>query len=311
MEKIKVFAPATVANVTCGFDVLGFAVNAPGDIIELQKADHNEVRILSITGDNGRLPKDAEKNTASVVIKAFLEAIGSKQGIDIHLEKQMPLGSGMGSSAASSAAAAFAINKLMGEPMSMKEALPFAMEGERIACGAAHADNVAPALLGGFVLIRSYDPLDVIKIKTPEHLYSTIVHPHIEVNTKDARNILRGQVPLDKAVKQWGNVGGLIAGLLQSDYEMISNSMEDTIIEPIRSILIPGYDVAKAAALKNNALGFGISGSGPSMFTLSQNEKTAKKIGESMRDAYKQLGIGSDVYTSKVNDEGPIILYSE
>ena len=245
-ESIKVFAPATVANVTCGFDILGFAVDQPGDEIMLRKSDTGQVRIVQITGDNGILPKDPEKNTCGAVIRMFLQDIGSDQGIDIYLDKKMPLGSGLGSSAASSVAAIYAINELLGKPKKIEELLPFAMEGERVACGAAHADNVAPGLYGGFVLIRSYDPLDVIRLKTPDELYATLVHPQIEVKTKDAREILRKQIFFKDSVKQSGNVAGLVAGLLTSDFDLISRSMHDYIVEPVRSILIPGFSIVRS-----------------------------------------------------------------
>ncbi|WP_338394706.1 homoserine kinase [Fulvitalea axinellae] len=310
MDYIKVFAPATVANVACGFDVLGFAIDSPGDEVELTKSDTGEVRITKIIGDGGKLPTDADKNTAGVVVKAFLEAIGSKQGIDIVLHKHMPLGSGMGSSAASSAAAVYAANKLMGSPLSDLEILPFAMEGERIACGSAHADNVAPSLLGGFTLIRSYSPLDVVKIDVPDELFATVVHPKIVVNTKDARKILKGQVPLDKAIRQWGNVGALIAGLLQKDYGLISRSLEDVIIEPVRSLLLPGFDEAKQAALEAGALGFGISGSGPSLFSLNRGKKTAETVAHAIKSVYDGLGIETDLFVSAVNQQGPSIIRS-
>jgi homoserine kinase len=307
-ESIKVFAPATVANVSCGFDVLGFAVENPGDEVILKLKSAPGIKISKITGDEGRLSKDPEKNTAGVSVQKFLSHIGSKQGIEISLNKKMPLGSGLGSSAASAVAGVFAINQLMGTPMSQEDLLPFAMEGERLACGSAHADNVAPSLMGGFVLIRSYDPLDIIKIPTPKNLFCTIIHPQVEVQTKDARDILRKKILLKDAVIQWGNVGGLIAGLMKSDYDLIGRSMQDVIVEPIRSILIPGFDEVKESAKQAGALGCGISGSGPSIFALSKDEKTARKVGENMQLVFNKLKIGSEVYVSKINNSGPQIL---
>ena len=305
-DSIKVFSPATVANVTCGFDILGFAVDQPGDEVILKKSDSGRV-ILKITGDDGALPLDPDKNTCSVVIKMFLKDLDSDQGIDIYLDKKMPLGSGLGSSAASSVAAIFAINELMGKPKKLEDLLPYAMEGERVACGAAHADNVAPGLYGGFVLIRSYDPLDVIRLKTPDKLYATLVHPHIEVKTKDAREILRKQIYFKDSVKQSGNVAGLITGLLTSDYDLISRSMHDYIVEPIRSILIPGYSEVKDAVMEMGALGAGISGSGPSIFALSKDQEIAEKIGVEMKKLYTGFNIESETYVSKVNQFGPRI----
>lgn len=307
-DSIKVFAPATVANVTCGFDILGFAVDAPGDEIVLRKTDKKDVVITKITGDAGQLPYEADKNSCSVVIKHFLDDLKTDHGVAIELHKMMPLGSGLGSSAASSAAAIFAINELLGKPKTVEELLPYAMEGERIACGAAHADNVAPALFGGFVLIRCYDPLDTVKLPVPENLYATLIHPQIEVKTKDAREILRKEILFRDSVKQSGNVAGLIAGLLLPDFDLLSRSLHDYIVEPIRSILIPGFDEVKSAAMEAGALGAGISGSGPSLFALSDTKNTAEKIGKEMTKAFATLEIDSEVYVSKVNNTGPKII---
>ena len=307
-ESIKVYAPATVANVTCGFDVLGFAVNNPGDEVELRLSEKPGVTIKKITGDNGRLSLDPQRNTAGISIYKFLKHHNIEKGVEITLHKKMPLGSGLGSSAASTVAGVFAVSKLLGRNDTPLELLPFAMEGELIACGSAHADNVGPSLFGGFVLIRSYEPLDVVKIPTPEGLYATIIHPHIEVETKDARNILPRFIPLKDAIVQWGNVGGLIAGLMLKDLGLISRSLQDVIIEPKRAILLPGFYEVKHEALQAGALGGGISGSGPSIFQLSKDESTARKVGEAMQAVYKELGIGSEVYISQVNTEGPVIL---
>ena len=309
-KSIRAFAPATCANVACGFDVLGFAVENPGDEVKITLNDSKKVTIKSITGDDGFLPLDADLNTVSLVIKEYLKHLDSDQGVEIELTKKMPLKSGLGSSAASSVVGVYALNELLGKPLPVEELLPFAMEGERLACGSAHADNVAPALLGGFVLVRSYTPLDVVKIPTPENLWATIIHPQIEVKTKDARSILRQQIDLKDAVIQWGNVGGLVAGLLMKDYSLIGRSLQDVVAEPVRSILIPGFYEVKAAALKAGALGSSISGSGPSIFALSQDEATAHKIGEAMKAVYDDINIESEVYTSKVSDQGPRILNS-
>ncbi len=308
MESIKVFAPATVANVTCGFDVLGFAVEQPGDEIILKKTNQSGIKIATITGDEGRLSHNPVENAATVPILKFLEKAELDVGLEIILHKKMPFGSGLGSSAASAVAGVYAINELANRPFELHELLPFAMEGERLASGAAHADNVAPSLLGGFVLIRSYDPLDVIKIDFPEDLHATIIHPDIEINTKDARNILKKNVPIKSAIRQWGNVGGLIAGLTMQNYELISRSMEDVIIEPIRSMLIPGFDAVKAAALNHGAIGCGISGSGPAIFALSNAKELAREIGIAMQEQFKQIDISSQLFISKINQAGPISL---
>ncbi len=308
MKSVKVFAPATVANVTCGFDVLGFAVHEPGDEVIMQLTDAKGLCIKDIKGDDGVLPRDVDKNTVTVAIKAYLDHLQVDVGVDIYLEKKMPLGSGLGSSAASAVAGVYGINELLDRPLEVSELLPFAMQGELLACGEPHADNVAPALLGGFVLIRSYNPLDVVKIHTPKNLFATIVHPQIEIATKDARSILKRNLLLKDAIRQWGNIGGLITGLFTEDYQLISRSMEDVIVEPVRSMLIPGFDQVKASALAAGALGCGISGSGPSIFSLSSSVETAHQVAEAMEACFRELDILSDVFVSPVNQQGPLVI---
>jgi homoserine kinase len=309
MEKIRVYAPATVANVACGFDIFGFAVNRPGDEIVLERRAESGIVIKEITGDDGRLPLEVEKNTAGIAIQKYLEYIGqAHQGFAISLHKDMPLGSGLGSSAASAVAGVFAINELMGKPLTQKELLPFAMEGERVACGSAHADNVAPSLLGGFVIIRSYHPLDIVQISTPVDLFASIVHPHIEVNTKDARGILDKEISLSTTITQMGNVAGLVAGILLPDYDLIGRSLVDVIIEPSRSILIPQFAEVKGAALQAGALGCSISGSGPSLFALSKGKETAELVANAMKFEFSKVGIDSEIYVSNIYQIGPFIL---
>lgn len=313
-RKIRVFAPATVANVACGFDIMGFAIENPGDEVVMTLTERKGVVIEKIVGDEGKLPLDPDKNTVGIVVKYLLEHVNSSYGVKITLYKQMPLGSGLGSSAASAVASLFAANELLSryEPEKAlkrrEDLLPFAMEGERLACGSAHADNVAPALMGGFVLVRSYDPLDVIKIPTPEALRVTVIHPHVEVQTRDARSILKKQTPLKDAIIQWGNTAGLVAGLWKCDFDLIGRSMQDVIIEPIRSILIPGFDSVKANALQAGALGCGISGSGPSIFALSKDQEIAEEVGRKMQNAFGALNIDSEVYISPINRQGPRVV---
>jgi homoserine kinase len=309
MEKsIHVFAPATVANVACGFDILGFAVDAPGDEVIIKLKRSPGVYIHRITGDNGKLSLDPSKNTAGVSVQAFLKHIDSRQGVEIELHKKISFGSGLGSSAASSVASAFAINTLLGNPLKTEELIPFTMEAERVACGSAHADNVAPGLLGGFVLVRSYDPLDIIRIKSPENLFCSLIHPHIEVRTEDARKILKKEIALKDAIVQWGNIAGLIAGLMKPDYDLIGRSLQDVIVEPVRSMLIPGFDAVKEAALKAGALGCSISGSGPTIFALSISREISEKVGDAMKEVFDSLKIGNDNYISKINIQGPKVL---
>ena len=308
-DSIRVFAPATVANVACGFDILGFALNEPGDQLLLRKTAKPGVRITKITGDEGKLPYEVRKNTAGLAVELLLEHCEQTGlGIEVEVHKKMPLGSGLGSSAASAAAALFGANELLGRPLSREEMLPFAMESERMACGSAHGDNVAPALLGGFVLVRAYDPPDFVTLDFPEELTAVLIRPHIEIKTADARGILRMEVKLKDAVTQWGNVAGLVAGLLKKDYALISGSLKDVIIEPVRSLLIPVFDEMKGAALENGALGCSISGSGPSVFALCRGRETAEKVGKAMEKQLSEAGIGSDLFVSSVNRQGPIIL---
>lgn len=311
MKSVKALAPATVANVSCGFDIFGFAVEAPADEVVITLTEQPGVVIKQITGDDGRLPLDASRNTSGVAVQEFLRKIDSKMGAEIVLHKKLPLGSGMGSSAASSAAALIAINHLFDNPFSREQMLPFAMEAERIACGSAHADNVAPSLLGGFVLIRSYAPLDVTKIPTPAGLFCTLVHPHIELKTEDSRRVLKSSIQMRDAITQWGNIAGLVVGLMKPDYGLITRSLQDVIAEPIRSVLIPGFDDIKVTALANGALGSGISGSGPTIFSLSTEKETAEKVGAQIQERFVKMKLKSDVFVSRINHTGARIADEE
>lgn len=306
MEEIKIFAPATIANVSCGFDILGLALDTVGDEMTIRKVSKKGVVITKIIGQN--LPLETHNNVAGVAALAMLAETEIDFGFEIEIDKRIKPGSGIGSSAASSAGAVWAINELLGKPFNITDLVRFAMEGERLATGVAHADNVAPALFGGFTLVRSNSPLDVISIHTPCELYATVIHPQIEVKTSDAREILKTTVPLKDAIKQWGNVGGLISGLYTEDYDLISRSLEDHIIEPIRSILIPAFDAVKQNSLKAGALGCGISGSGPSIFALSKGEEKALEVANAMKAVYNKVGIDYDIHVSKVNKQGIKIL---
>ena len=307
-DSVRVFAPATVANVASGFDVLGFALERPGDVVELRRREERRVEVTAIEGDGGKLPRDARRNTAAVSAAAFLEKIGFPFGLDIRLEKRMPLSSGLGSSAASSVAAVFGANLLAGSPLSLRELLPFTMLAEGVACGSAHADNVAPALLGGFVLIRSYEPLDVVRLPVPDGLAAAVVHPHTEVPTADARRILRKELKLSDAIRQWGNLAALVAALYEGDLELLGRSLLDVVAEPVRSLLIPGFPRVKAAALESGALGCSISGSGPSVFSLCRTPEEAEKVGAAMQGGFREIGLESDLYLSAVNRSGPVVL---
>ena len=311
MKSVTVFAPATVANVACGFDIFGFAVNEPGDVAKVTLRENPGVEITRITGDKGKLPRTAEKNTAGFAALRYLETIQSQQGVSIELHKKMPLSSGLGSSAASAVAVLFAINTLFDNRLTKSELLSIALQSEKLACGAAHADNAAPALFGGFLLIRENNPPDIVELPVPENLYCTIIHPEIEINTADARNILAPNVPLKDAVKQWANTAGLVAGLYRKDLTLISRSMNDYIIEPQRAKLIPHFYEMKKAALDSGALGCSISGSGPSLFALSNSQEIAQKIAGSMSAVLANYKICNQIYISTINTEGPKIIAQE
>jgi homoserine kinase len=306
MNEIKIFCPATIANLSCGFDVLGLCLDTAGDEMIIRKSATKGIRITKIVGAD--LPLETEKNVAGVAALAMLEVFKTDIGFEIEIYKHIKAGSGIGSSAASSAGAVFGINELLGRPFTRKELVLFAMQGEKLASGNAHADNVAPALLGGFTLVRSSNPLDIIKIESPSELYATVVHPQIELKTSDARSVLKQTVSLKSAITQWGNVGGLVAGLYTQDYELIGRSLHDEIVEPLRSVLIPGFDLIKKTAYENGALGSGISGSGPSIFALSKGAATAEKIAKAMSIVYDQMNLPYEIHVSKVNDEGMKII---
>jgi homoserine kinase len=322
MKTVTGFASATVGNVACGFDVLGFAITEPGDEVTLTLHDERQsdcpVSITAIEGDGGALPTDPKKNTSSFVVLKFLEHLRAAKGIpfdghiSLSLKKNLPLSSGMGSSAASAAAALVAANELMGSPCSKMELVHFAIEGERVACGSAHADNAAPAILGNFILIRSYHPLDLITIKPPAHLFCTLVHPHTELKTSFARSVLPKSVSLSIATQQWGNVGALVSGLLMEDYDLIGRALVDVIAEPKRAPLIPGFTEVKHAALESGALGCSIAGSGPSIFAFSSSRETALSVGKAMQEAFlcSSAALQSDMWVSPICSEGARILRS-
>ncbi len=306
MEQIKIFCPATIANISCGFDVLGVALDSVGDEMVIRKVLEKGIRITKLVGQD--LPWQTEKNVAGVAAMSLLAESDYEGGFEIEIYKKIKAGSGIGSSAASSAGAVWGMNQLLGEPFSTSKLVEFAMEGERLASGVAHADNVAPALFGGFTLVRSYEPLDIIPINSPSELYATVIHPQIEVKTSDSRKILKTNITLKDGIKQWGNVGGLVAGLFTEDYELIGRSLVDHIIEPIRSILIPGFDDVKVNSMAAGALGCGISGSGPSIFAFSKGEDIAQEVALAMKNVYQNIGIDYEVHVSKINSKGIKIL---
>ncbi|QHS54764.1 homoserine kinase [Mucilaginibacter sp. 14171R-50] len=308
-EGIHVFAPATVANVVCGFDVLGFAVNEPGDEVIMRMTNKPGITISKITGDDGRLPLNPAKNTVSVSVQHYLQSIDRLDvGVDIELHKKMPIGSGLGSSSASTVAGLFAIKTLLGDDADPSTLLPFAMKGEEMACGHGHADNVAPALLGGFVLIRSYEPLDLVRLPHPAGLWCAIVFPDVDVPTREARQIIRKNIQMKDAVTQWGNIAGLVSGLFLQDLDLIGRSMKDVLVEPVRSMLIPDFYLMRQMAMELGAVSFGISGSGPSVFAFTRDEETARRITAKLQQHLTNIKIGSNGYVSTINDAGPRVL---
>lgn len=300
-QEITVSCPATVANMVCGFDILGMALKDPADTITMRLSEAPGIRITH--ADDYQLPSDPAQNVAGAALMDLLQAINLPIGIELHINKQIKPGSGLGSSAASSAGAVVGANHLLGNPFPKEDLVRFAMAGEKLASGVKHADNITPCILGGVTLIRSIFPLDIVQLSAPP-LMVTVVHPQIEVRTSDARQILRKEVLLKDAIRQWGNIAGLVTGLLQSDYELIGRSLEDVIIEPVRSILIPGFDEVKKASRDAGALGGGISGSGPSIFMLSRDARTASSIGELMHSIYDALGIEARVYVTEIQQGG-------
>ena len=332
MNEIKIFCPATIANLSCGFDVLGTCLENVGDEMIIRKSNQKGIRITKIIGAD--LPLETEKNVAGVAALALLKSvkfidnkylpidiaididididiaidididIAIEQGFEIEIYKNIKAGSGIGSSAASAAGAVFGINELLGRPFSRTELIQFAMQGEVLASGSAHADNVAPCLLGGFTLVRSANPLDVIRIESPSELYATVIHPQVELKTSDMRAVLQPMVSLKLAIAQWGNVGALVSGLHSSDYDLIGRSLQDVIVEPLRGKFIPHFEEIKKATLDNGALGSGISGSGPSIFALSKGKVIAEKVANSMKEIFKKTNLEFDVHVCKINSEG-------
>ena len=301
MKEITIHSPATVANLVCGFDVLGLCLEEPYDIMNLSLLDKRQV-IIKTTGDYP-LPADPALNTAGAPLLEMISALDMDAGFEVTITKQIKPGSGIGSSAASAAGAVVGANELLGNVFSKEDLVRFAMFGEKVASGVKHADNIAPCIYGGITLIRSIFPLDIIQIPTPS-LFVTVVHPQIEIRTSDAREILRKEVLLKDAIRQWGNIAGLVAGLMKNDYDLIGRSLEDVIIEPIRSILIPGFHEIKRQCKEAGAIGGGISGSGPSVFMLSSNEATAISVELVMRSIYDRIGLHYHTYVTTINKTG-------
>jgi homoserine kinase len=305
MKEITIHSPGTVANLVCGFDVLGLCLTDPFDIMRVRLLDKKEVIVR--TTDGYPLPTDPAQNTAGAPLLEMVANLEQEVGFEVIITKQIKPGSGIGSSAASAAGAVVAANELLGNIFSREDLVRFAMFGEKVASGVKHADNIAPCIYGGITLIRSIFPLDIVSIPAPP-LFVTVVHPQIEVRTSDSRQILRKEVLLKDAIRQWGNIAGLVAGLMKNDYELIGRSMEDVIIEPVRSILIPGFHEIKKQSRDAGAIGGGISGSGPSVFMLSRDEPTALAVEQAMKSIYDRIGLNYYTYVTTISQQGVTLI---
>lgn len=309
-QRLRVFAPATVANLGPGFDVLGLALSRPGDLLEVELSDKPGVEIIEITGDHGRLSRDSMRNVASRSATDVLRRVGSDRGLRMWLHKQMPLASGLGSSGASSAAGAVAANEILGRPLSIRDVVLSAIEGECAASGTPHADNVAPSVMGGIVLVRSYDPFEIVQLPVPDGLRIAVVHPHCQVSTADARRLVKERAyGLDVIVPNIGSVAALVAALYRGDLPLLGRSIDDAIIEPLRATLIPGFAAVKDAALASGALGCSIAGSGPSVFAFADGDAAAQHIGAAMQAAFHTAArLDSDLYWGAVSSDGAHVI---
>ena len=306
MNGVRLFSPATISNLSCGFDVLGLCLETIGDYMEIIKSKKKGIYITSIIGE--KIPYDVKKNVAGVASEALIDSLKPDFGFEIKIDKKIKPGSGIGSSAASSVGAVVGINHLLGNPFKLKELIPYALEGEKLACGSKHADNVAPAILGGITLVRSTKPIDIIKLPIPKNLKAVIIHPKIEIKTADARKLLDQSIPLVKASQYWANLGAFVSSLYENNFKLMKKSIVDDIIEPKRSQLIPMFDSLKQIANDNDSIGCGISGSGPSVFSLANGLKTAKIINNSFKKIYEETGIPFKTYISDINKSGVKIL---
>ena len=302
MKKVNVFAPASIANLGCGFDIMGLALDEVGDVLEMSVCDGDGLSIVNRSGVP--LPEDPEQNVITPVIRKFMELTGNRAQVDVVIREKIFPGSGIGSSSASSAAAAFGINELFGAPLSEEEVVLCAMEGENLASGGYHADNAAPAVMGGIVLIRGYEPLDLIKLPVPGDFYCAVLHPHLVVSTKEARSILPLKVDMHAAVAQWGNVGGLVAGLYSGNIGLVGRSMRDAVAEPYRKGFIPGFDELREKVLQSGSLAMNIAGSGPSVFALADRREKARKAGEIFEQHFAAQGFDYHSYVVKVSNRG-------
>lgn len=306
---VKAFAPATVANVGPGFDAFGFALEGPGDAVEARRAARPGVRLVSVTGDGGALSRDARRNVAAAVASKMIRGLGLPFGVDLALEKGMPLGSGLGSSSASAVAAAVAVNALIGRPYAEADLLEFARYGEKVACGSAHADNVAPCLLGGFCIVRAYDPLEVVRLEAPRAWRAVVVHPHVALPTRRARAALPKSVALSVMASNAANAAAAVAALQKKDLGLFGRAvMAEAVVVPARRRLIPGFADVARAAIHAGAAGVSVSGAGPSLFALTDGDRHARLVGAKMISAWKRIGIGAEAFTSRIGAPGARIV---
>ncbi|MFT4669033.1 MAG: homoserine kinase [Flavobacteriaceae bacterium] len=306
MDVIKIFSPASIANINCGFDVLGLSLEGMGDEITLRKVPQKGIKITAIEGAD--LPLETLKNVAGVAGMAMLQDLNLNFGFEIQIHKGIPIGSGIGGSAASAAAVVFGINQFLERPLTLQELTHYGMKGEALASGSEHADNVAPSVFGGFTLITSYTPLNIVSLPVPKNLFVTIIRPHIEIKTKESRAALPINVSLKDVITQNGNLAGFISSLYTSDYHLMAKSLVDVLVEPHRKDNIPLLDKARKIALKNGAMAFGIGGSGPAMFSICKGIEVAEQVEVSLKDLYKGLNIQIDSFVSKVSNVGSKII---
>lgn len=311
-RKVRVFAPASVSNLGCGFDIFGMALERPGDEVVVRAAEGSGIVSVSVTGDGGRVPTDPARNAAALAVDGVLDRLGSAAGVAIEVRKGIPLASGLGGSAASAVAGAVAADALLGGDLDPTALLECAMIGERKGSGADHADNAAPSLVGGFVLVLPGRPPQMVQLATPDDLMVAVAHPAMEVETRRARTILGDTIPLSAGVQQWGNAAGMVAALFSRDWELIARCMRDTVAEPVRAQLVPGFESVKASAIEAGAVAAGLSGSGPSVLALCRGRADAERAAAAMAEAFRAAaGVASDLVVSRANAEGARILETE
>ncbi len=306
MKKVKVFAPGSIGNVGCGFDVFGLAIEAVGDTVEVRLNDTGKLNILAIEGDDG-ITHDPRENIVTVGVQALLTELQSSRGFDFSITKGVVAGSGMGSSGSSATAGVFAVNELLGRPFSRQQLLPFAAAGEQRASVQVHYDNVAPSMLGGFTVVRSTVPLEILQVAVPANLYLAIVRPGVIIKTGEAKRLLGTTMAVKDAVAQFGNIAGMVVGMQQEDIPLIGRSAEDLLAAPVRSQLIPKFAAARQEALAAGAAGFNISGSGPAMFAVCEGEATARKVLAAWRQLYADDNLAG-FYLTRPDREGTRVI---